>query len=359
MGRHRTVEEKRELGERARAMRAEGRSRREVMAELHVGEDLVRVLLQGTEVPESLRRPRAKDGVREAAVAMHRDGHSYSQIAAALGVTKGSLSLWLRAVAPIAVDPSGLPPAQAEARRLRSARRDEARRLREEGLLLADIAERIGVSVKTAYDYTWDLAVPAHARHGRDPEALHADLQAYWQRERPRRQALREDQERAHADAVGPLTREQLHLAAVTAYWCEGSKSKSYARREQVTFINSDVGLVRLWLAFLDDIGFPDEHRRFRVSIHETADVLHAMRSWADDLGLDVERFQRPTLKRHNPRTVRLNTGDEYRGCLIVHLNQSAELYRRIAGTWAGMMRGLPQTTAAVQPSGEAQSRVV
>jgi len=41
-----------------------------------------------------------------------------------------------------------------------------------------------------------------------------------------------------------------------------------------------------------------------------------------------------PTLKRHNPKTVRKNVGDSYRGCLRINVRRSSGLYRRIEG-WA------------------------
>lgn len=47
MGRHRTPQEKQELGEQTRAMRAAGRSRREIQAELGIGDDLAKELLRG------------------------------------------------------------------------------------------------------------------------------------------------------------------------------------------------------------------------------------------------------------------------------------------------------------------------
>lgn len=48
--------------------------------------------------------------------------------------------------------------------------------------------------------------------------------------------------------------------------------------------------------------------------------------------GADPAQFRRPTLKRHNPVTVRKNTGDGYRGCLRVEVRRSARLYREIEG---------------------------
>jgi predicted transcriptional regulator len=350
VGRHRTPEEKRELGEKARAMRADGRSRREIREALGISEDLAKAFLRGVPVPDSLRRPRAKDAVRETAVAMRRQGRTYDDIAADLGVSKSTCSLWLRDVdregasEPAVADDGNVVDVSAA-----DVRRRTARRLREEGRLLAEIAGELGVSTTTVYYDTLGIPAPPRARpKGRSAEDLHADLVAYWTREKARRNAERQQAEAAYAAAVGPMTREQLHLLAVTAYWCEGTKSKPYAQREQVTFINSDVGLIRLWLAYLDDVGFPEENRKISVAIHESADLSAAERSWAADIGVPLEAFGRPTIKKHNPKTVRLNTGDAYRGCLVVRLTQCAELYRRIAGTWAGIMGTLPPNRDAV-----------
>ena len=93
MGRHRTQEEKRELGERARAMRAAGRSRREIQEELGIGDDLLTALLVGTEVPGALRRPRAKDDLRAVARELRaagrlREGADPDRVAASI------IALW-------------------------------------------------------------------------------------------------------------------------------------------------------------------------------------------------------------------------------------------------------------------------
>jgi transposase len=346
-----TAEERRDLSERARAMKQQGLSRRAIRDELGISDSLLRALLHGT--------PRAGQGAREAAVALRRSGCSYSEITAELGVSRSTLSGWLRGVAAgSGADDSVLPASGAPSEHVRE-RRETARRLRAEGLPLSQIAQELGVSVKSAYIYTADLPVPpSSAPKGRPAAELQADLKAYWARENERRAVVRSAQEGFHARGVGPVTREQLHLMAVVAYWCEGSKSKPWAVREQVSFLNSDLGLIRLWLAFLDEVGFPHEHRKYNVMIHESADVEAATRSWAEDIGVPAERFGRPTLKRHNPRTVRLNTGEHYRGCLIVRLVQCVDLYRMIAGTWTGIMGALP-TPVECSTVGEAQSRVV
>jgi hypothetical protein len=50
--------------------------------------------------------------------------------------------------------------------------------------------------------------------------------------------------------------------------------------------------------------------------------------------------FNRTSIKRHAPKTLRQNTGADYRGCLIVDVLKSAGLYRRVEGWWRGLTMG-------------------
>lgn len=71
-----------------------------------------------------------------------------------------------------------------------------------------------------------------------------------------------------------------------------------------------------------------------RMYIHESADVARAQAFWQELTGLPAEQFRRPVLKRHNPKTIRKNTGDAYHGCLKVDVRRSSGLYRQVEG-WA------------------------
>lgn len=96
--------------------------------------------------------------------------------------------------------------------------------------------------------------------------------------------------------------------------------------------------MIRVYLAWLDLLGVSRERLRFRVLIHESADVDAAHRHWAGIAGAEASAFAKPTLKKHNPKTVRKNTGDDYHGCLVVAVARSAELYNRIEGWWSGIV---------------------
>jgi predicted transcriptional regulator len=266
--------------EQAIALRRAGKSRREIKEILGIaGNSTLDNLLAGEPPPEWTRRPNAKDDLHAKARRLREQGLGYNQIAAELGVSKSSVSLWVR----------DLP--------------------RPERLSYEERCRRVAEGVRR-----------------------------YWAAERLVREAKREAQrEAARAAAaaeIGRLTHRELLAVGAIAYWCEGAKNKPYHRHDRVTFMNSDPGLVTLFLRFLDAAGVDRNMIVYRVCIHETADVTGAEHFWLEVTGAEPEQFRKPTIKRHQPRTIRKNVGVDYRGCLRVEVRRSTDLYRRIEG-WA------------------------
>lgn len=265
------------LRERAVALRREGLSRRQIRDRLHVdNNDILNRLLEGEPAPEWTKRPNAKDDLRARARELRLQGWTYDQIQVELGCSKSSISLWVR----------DLP-------------KPERKRSYEEA---AAIARR-----------GWEATLRI-----RDEE----------------RQRTKE----AARQAVGPLSPRELFLAGVALYWAEGGKDKPYDRRERVAFVNSDPGMIQVFLAWLDLVGVERDRLRYAVMIHESADARGAERYWANLVGGDAPTFNKTILKKHNPKTVRKNVGESYRGCLVINVLKSADLYRRVEGSWYGIV---------------------
>jgi hypothetical protein len=106
-----------------------------------------------------------------------------------------------------------------------------------------------------------------------------------------------------------------------------------------VIFTNSDPGLIRLFLRFLDTAGAQRSDLVFSVYIHETADVAAAHQFWLTVTQAHSGQFLKPVLKRHNPKTTRRNVGEDYHGCLRINVHRSSALLRKIEG-WASAAMG-------------------
>lgn len=231
--------------------------------------------------------------------------------------------------------------------------RAKARDLRQQGLAYSQIAAQLGVSKSSVSLWVRDLPRP-----GRGPlsyqafrERQAAGVRRWWAAQRPLREAQRGAARAAAAGEIGKLSDRETIIAGAVAYWCEGAKDKSYRRSNQVRFTNSDPALIGLYLRFLAIAGITPDRLRCKVSIHESADVEAAQQFWLNITGLQAAQFRRAALKRHNPRTVRKNTGDDYRGCLSIDVLGGRNLYVKIEGWATGVMAaalpGLPiQDTA-------------
>ncbi len=81
-------------------LRRQGKSCREIKEVLGPTSNAVlNDALKGEPPPRWTRRPRAKDDLRAKARELRGQGQDYEEIAAALGVAKSSVSLWVRDLA--------------------------------------------------------------------------------------------------------------------------------------------------------------------------------------------------------------------------------------------------------------------
>ena len=272
----RTKQELELLRERAATLRRAGKSLRQIKEILGPMSNVtLHHALRGVPPPDWTRRPNAKDELRAKARELRAQGLDYEEIAAALGVAKGSVSLWVR-----------------------------------------------------------DLPRPERLSYAECRKRSAEGSQRYWEAERPVREARRASDRAAAAAQIGDVTDRELLIAGAIAYWCEGAKSKPHRPSERVIFTNSDPSLIRFFLRFLEAVGIAAENLAFRIYIHESADARSAEIFWLKVTGAQPEQFLSPALKRHNPKTVRKNVGEDYHGCLRIEVRRGSGLYRKIEG-WA------------------------
>ncbi|MCC3771635.1 hypothetical protein [Streptomyces sp. UNOC14_S4] len=208
-----------------------------------------------------------------------------------------------------------------------------ARELRRAGRTYDEIVAELGVAKSSVSLWVRDLPKPQ-----KTAEQMHSMREARWEPHRKARDLEREKTTNAARREIGSLTDRELFLVGVALYWSEGSKSKEHRPSERVTFINSDPDMITLYLAWLHLLGVEASRLKFHVMVHESADVATVEHFWAEHVGPGVGSFGKTTLKKHNPKTVRKNTGENYRGCLVVRVLGSADLYRRIEGWWYGIV---------------------
>lgn len=167
---------------------------------------------------------------------MRQQGMSYRQIKAELGVSKGSLSLWLK----------GMP--------LSEKRLDE-------------------------------LGVNNEGRIERYRET----------RAKKRNTRLQGVYEKVNKD-IGTFSERELFLCGLFLYWGEGGKTENYA----VLMANTDPSVLIFFKNWMNLLGVPKEKLKVRLQLYSDMDPLAEVEYWSKILDMPAENFRKPYIKSSN-----------------------------------------------------------
>lgn len=213
------------------------------------------------------------DKNRQLALKLRNKGKSYREIGSLLGVSKSTLSYWLHKVEMTDKQIKSLIEKQQKGR-IRGAQKRKDWRLTKEKLILDKAAKE-----------------------------------------------------------VSRISERELWLLGTVAYWCEGSKQKTNNVSVRVTFSNSDPFLIKLFIRWIKEIcKIPENKLVYSLYIHETGNLEASLDYWSQILEVDVERFAKTTLKKHNISTNRKYDNSLYFGLLRITVRNSTDLNRQIKG---------------------------
>lgn len=141
---------------------------------------------------------------------------------------------------------------------------------------------------------------------------------------------------------IGSISKRELFLLGIMAYWCEGSKQKTHNVSQSVIFSNSDPFLIKLFIRWLKDECFIHESEIiYTLNIHESGNKKMAIEFWSKILQIPTSRFGKTILKKHKVATNRKNVGENYYGLMRITVRKSTNFNRKIFGWVSGINLGL------------------
>lgn len=196
------------------------------------------------------------------AIKLRKEGKSYSQIKKAVGVSKSSLSLWLRQY----------PLSEKRLRELRDFNEQRIERFR--NTMRAKRESRL--------------------------EKVYQEEQNY----------------------LLPLTKKELYIAGLLLYWGEGAKTTPYA----ASLSNTNPEVVKFFLFWLISVLLvPKKKIIIRLHIYADMDKKEEINFWSKQLGLPLSQFKPPYVKKTTLRGLTYK-GFGHGTCnLIVHGRQYIE----------------------------------
>lgn len=176
----------------------------------------------------------AKFDLKNKALDLRKSGQSYSQIKQALGVSKSTLSLWLR----------GYPLSRERIRLLR------------------------------------DVSV--------------VRIEKFRQTMMAKRERRFADAYSAEKAKLIPLSNRELYIAGLFLYWGEGLKDLRYS----IALYNTNPQMIKFALSwYIKILRVPREKIKIKLHLYRNMNIAEQQRFWSKALGLPVSQFSTPYIK--------------------------------------------------------------
>ncbi|MES3032210.1 MAG: hypothetical protein V4699_03140 [Patescibacteria group bacterium] len=136
------------------------------------------------------------------------------------------------------------------------------------------------------------------------------------------------------------ISERDLFFIGVTMYWAEGAKEKEYYPGSQLQFSNMDPKMIQVFLVWLLKVCKIGKNMLiFNIFLHETHKnrVGEVKRYWSKITGFPVDKFKSVYWKKNKLKINRKNTHDKYHGVLKIKVKRSSDLVRKITGWSEGI----------------------
>jgi len=179
--------------------------------------------------------------------------------------------------------------------------RQQARKLRQQGLPITEIAQKLDVSKGSVSGWVRDIELTETQKQAIKEKQYRWGAQT--NRENARKQRASYQQQGRLKAAEG----DPLHLMGCMLYWAEGAKAK----RNTIHFANSDPHMIQLFVRFLrESLHIPDAMFRLQIHCHNPDDIEHIQHYWLNLLQLPSRCLHKTQVKQgSDTRKNRLQNG--------------------------------------------------
>lgn len=268
---------------------------------------------------------------RNEARRLRREGISSLQIAKILNIPKNTVYKWVRDIELTPEQKRIIQKRRTEAAAAvtrKTAAREEARRLRREGLSLKEIQERLGVSQSSVSVWVRDIPLTDEQKAAllqRRP-MYYGHLKGSYTNHKKFKAMRQQYQEEGRIKA---LERDPLHIAGCMLYWAEGEKT-----RNRISFANSDPDMLVFFCKFLRQcLHVEDDAMTIHIMCYTTNGISQKEIEdfWLQKLELPASCLRKTTVN-NKPKSSQQRGRKLLYGVCALSVNRSVGLVQHIYG---------------------------
>lgn len=179
--------------------------------------------------------------------------------------------------------------------------RRKAIKLRQQGKTFTCIKERLGVSKSTLSYWIKDVPLTLAQQEKISKDAKAKRIEAYIRTVRERRKRIFEDYYRVAQKELLPISIRDFLMAGLFLYLGEGSKSDW----NQVCISNSDPAIIKFSTVWLTKIlGVKKSDIRVAVHLYRDMDIERELNFWQKTVGVPRKQFWEPYIKKTSSQKI-------------------------------------------------------
>lgn len=198
----------------------------------------------------------------------------------------------------------------------------KAIQLRKQGKSYSEIKERIGVSKSTLSAWLRDYPLSKEdlvRLRDKNPRRIEKCRETKQNKRLNRLKIVREKV----AKDLNIQNADSYFLAGFFLYWGEGGKTKPYT----VTVSNTDPSVLQFFLAWIEQLGWSREKVKVRIQLYSDMDQDREQSYWQKKLALPKECFQKPYIKKTKRADITYKSKHIHGTCNVIIDNRDLSEY--------------------------------
>ena len=200
--------------------------------------------------------------------------------------------------------------------------KSKAIELRKKGLSYGQIKDKLGISKGTLSTWLRDYPLSKERiRELRDNNPIRIERYISTMKNK-REEKLSAAFEKVKKE-IGKISRRELFVAGFFLYWAEGGKTN----RNALTFTNTDPAMLRIYIRWLEILGVKKEKLKFKLHLYKDMKEYSEIKFWSNELEVSNSQFRKTWIKDSNMSDLTYKNNFGHGTCNIILHNTEMTTY--------------------------------
>ncbi len=195
--------------------------------------------------------------------------------------------------------------------------KQKALAMRQKGMSYSQIKDHIGVSKSTLSGWLKDFPLSEkRIRELRDNSPIR--IERYRNTMRAKKEArLKMVYEKVSKD-IGVFSKREIFLLGMFLYWGEGTKAKNTS----VALTNTNPAMVKFFINWLDSFNVQRKKLKVKLYLYSDMNINKSIAFWSKELRIPVSQFTKPYIKKTNLASITYKNGFGKGTCCVMFDNR-------------------------------------